>query len=126
MTEDRLRKLRLYVLGDNIDTSADDILEQISLDINQRLIGRLNQIARNNKLSLEAFEEVPSELEWIVDELTITRYNRLGSEGINSESVEGHSVTFDTRNELGEYESELLSFLDDENTGRRAGRIVIL
>ena len=33
--------------------------------------------------------EVPLELEYIVDEATIRRFNRIGSEGMKSESVEG-------------------------------------
>lgn len=39
-------------------------------------------------------EGIPAELQFIVEEMTINRFNRLGSEGMESESVEGHSVSF--------------------------------
>ena len=38
--------------------------------------------------------KIPLELEYVVDEATIRRFNRIGSEGKKSESVEGHSVTY--------------------------------
>ncbi len=40
-------------------------------------------------------KEVPPCLEYIVVESVISRYNYLGSEGMSSESVEGHSMTFE-------------------------------
>jgi predicted amidohydrolase YtcJ len=38
--------------------------------------------------------EIPASLNFIITEVAAKRYNRLGSEGMQSESVEGHSVTF--------------------------------
>lgn len=51
---------------------------------------------------------VPTQFEWIVIELAVQRYNRIGSEGMVSESVDGGSNTY--------YEDELspfYKFLDD-------------
>lgn len=51
---------------------------------------------------------VPTQFEWIVIELATQRYNRIGSEGMLSESVDGGSNTY--------YEDELspfYKFLDD-------------
>ncbi|WP_424236326.1 phage head-tail connector protein [Bhargavaea ginsengi] len=39
-------------------------------------------------------EEIPKVLEFIVVELSVRRFNRLGSEGMKGESVEGHTVNF--------------------------------
>jgi hypothetical protein len=47
-----------------------------------------------NHLKALLGKEVPTNLNFIVTEVTAKRYNRLGSEGMQSESVEGHSVTF--------------------------------
>ena len=56
--------------------------------------------------------EIPLELEYIVEEATIRRFNRIGSEGMKSESVEGHSVTYLDEDELAPYESAIVAYLD--------------
>ena len=56
--------------------------------------------------------EIPVELEYIVDEATIRRFNRIGSEGMKSESVEGHSVTYIDGDELEPYESVIVAYLE--------------
>lgn len=60
--------------------------------------------------------EIPLELEYIVDEATIRRFNRIGSEGMKSESVEGHSVTFDdSEDPLAPYEAKIDAYLEAQN-----------
>lgn len=39
---------------------------------------------------------VPSDLSWVIVEVMVKRYNRLGSEGLTSQSAEGLSMTFDS------------------------------
>ena len=39
-------------------------------------------------------ETIPDDLSFVVEEITVIRFRRLGSEGMNTESVEGHSVTY--------------------------------
>lgn len=56
--------------------------------------------------------KIPIELEYIVDEATIRRFNRIGSEGMKSESVEGHSVTYIDEDELAPYESAIVAYLE--------------
>ena len=56
--------------------------------------------------------EIPLELEYIVEEATIRRFNRIGSEGMKSESVEGHSVTYINGDELEPYESVIVAYLE--------------
>lgn len=56
--------------------------------------------------------EIPLELEYIVEEATIRRFNRIGSEGMKSESVEGHSVTYLDEDELAPYESAIVAYLE--------------
>lgn len=45
------------------------------------------------KAELES-DTIPPTLEFIVVELVVRRFNRLGSEGMKGETVEGHSVNF--------------------------------
>lgn len=73
--------------------------------------------------------EVPLELEYIVDEATIRRFNRIGSEGMKSESVEGHSVTFDdSEDPLAPYEAKIDAYLEaqDPDEGRKPGVVYFI
>lgn len=45
------------------------------------------------KAELES-DTIPQPLEFIVVELAVRRFNRLGSEGMKGETVEGHTVNF--------------------------------
>lgn len=56
---------------------------------------------------------IPEELEYIIVEVSIKRYNRIGSEGMRSESVEGHSISFDN-SDFKEYEDTIDDYLDKE------------
>ena len=56
---------------------------------------------------------IPEELEYIITEVSIKRFNRIGSEGMKSESVEGHSTTF-SNDDFREYEDVIDDYLDKE------------
>ena len=72
--------------------------------------------------------EIPLELEYIVDEATIRRFNRIGSEGMKSESVEGHSVTYDMGDVLDLYESAIQDYLEslEPEPDRKKGVVYFL
>ncbi|WP_020007404.1 phage head-tail connector protein [Salinicoccus albus] len=70
----------------------------------ERLLNRLRQ-------SLSDTTEVPDELTYIVDELTIMRFNRIGSEGMESESMDGHSVTYGD-DDFQSYESIIVDYIN--------------
>lgn len=64
--------------------------------------------------------EVPSELEYIVVEVSVKRYNKIGSEGVSSHSVEGESMAW-SDDDFKEYQDEIQSWIelnDDSSTGR--------
>ncbi len=81
-------------------TGNNPQVEAIYNNIAERLLHRIKDT------------EIPAELEYIVDEATIRRFNRIGSEGMKSESVEGHSVTYIDGDELAPYESAIVAYLD--------------
>lgn len=54
-------------------------------------------------------KEVPDSLSWIVEEVAVKRYNRIGAEGMSSESIDGRSTKFQ-ENDFDEY----LSIIEDE------------
>lgn len=53
----------------------------------------INNIENHLKYLIEK-DAVPDYLQYIVIEISVRRYNRLGSEGMRTDSEEGHSVTF--------------------------------
>lgn len=57
-------------------------------------------------------EEVPKELEFIIVEIAIKRYNRIGSEGMTSETVEGHSINF-SKSDFDEYADFIDKFIEE-------------
>jgi hypothetical protein len=58
-------------------------------------------------------ETVPAALEYVIIELVINHYNKLGSEGLSAESVEGISRTYiDSANELEPYASVFGKYLN--------------
>lgn len=63
------------------DALQDDVIELIISNV-------------NSHLSLLLEKTVPTELEFITMEISIRRFQRLGSEGMKSELVEGHRVDF--------------------------------
>ena len=88
-------------------TKGDE--EQINAIYSQtakRLLGRL----RKSLPELELVE-VPDELDHIVDEVTIARFNRIGSEGMSSESVEGHSASYND-NHFADFEADIQGYID--------------
>lgn len=59
----------------------------------------------NRLKTLLDVEEVPTELEYIVTEVSIVRYNKIGSEGVTSHSVEGETMSFS--------DNDFKGYLDD-------------
>lgn len=83
-------------------TGDNPQVEAIYSKIAERLLNRIKAT------------EIPLELEYIVEEATIRRFNRIGSEGMKSKSVEGHSVTYLDGDELAPYESAIVAYLEEQ------------
>lgn len=97
-------------------TGDNPQVEAIYSKIAERLLHRIKET------------EIPLELEYIVEEATIRRFNRIGSEGMKSESVEGHSVTYDMNDVLDPYESAINDYLEGlkPDDGRKKGVVYFL
>ncbi|WP_435373871.1 phage head-tail connector protein [Staphylococcus nepalensis] len=92
------------------DNKQDDQLEKIIDVTEKRLISMFPKDV----------EAVPSSLEWVVEEVAVKRYNRIGAEGMSSESIDGRSTKFQ-ENDFDEY----LSIIEDEfpSTSSKKGSI---
>lgn len=78
----------------------DDV--KILLDIPEEETGlnnKLNLIIENAEKQVLSYlpsgtESVPTVLEYIVCEMAVSRFNRIGNEGMSSYSQEGESITY--------------------------------
>ena len=71
-----------------IDPSGD-----IGADLNELLAGIITDVSSQLGVRLGT-EEVPTELEYIVVAVTVKNYNRIGSEGTASHTVEGETMSW--------------------------------
>ena len=62
---------------------------------NSNLVNEIIELTKEKILNYINEDELPRELEFILVELSIQRYNRIGSEGIASENVDGKSVSYE-------------------------------
>ncbi len=95
-------KLVLGITG----TDRDDLLNLIISTARARLKTLLGGI------------EPPESLDYIVTDVSIRRYNRIGSEGMSSHSVEGESITF-TDSDFAGFEEDIQAFLNTQKDSAR-------
>ena len=67
----------------------------LNIEGNENLIYEIVNITESKILNYINATEMPVELEFVLIELAIQRFNRIGSEGIASESIDGKSVSYD-------------------------------
>jgi hypothetical protein len=94
------------LLGLENDSSRDDLLATI-----------INLATARLKLLIGGIEP-PEELEHIIIELAVARFNKIGSEGLSSHSVEGESLSF-AENDFTPFMSEIQAFLDGQKENTR-------
>ena len=98
-----LKRLRIILGVEN----QDDLLLEILRITEERI------------LAYTGFRDIPDDLQWLLIELAAQRFNRIGSEGFQSESVDGNSVSYDTVNDgIGEYKAFLDNYIK-ENTAKK-------
>ena len=93
------------------DNSRDDLLNLIIRNAETQLLSRL--VVNDEPLLV-----VPAELDYIVTELAVARYNRIGAEGAKSESVEGRSMTYND-NDFYPFESAISDYLNRFNVPKK-------
>ena len=84
--------------------SSDERLEVIEKRTRERLL-----------LILGSDIEVPPELEYVVLDVSLKRFNRIGQEGMQSYSQEGLSMTF-SESDFDEYADEIESWRKSKET----------
>lgn len=108
-----LEDLKNLLAIDLADTDQDDKLRWILSAAEKRLRLLLGLPA--------SYPGVPEELSFVVVDVACIRFNRIASEGMRSDSVEGESITF-YDHDFDAYRDELdawLSRQEDDVTGGR-------
>ena len=69
--------------------------------------------------------DIPEELEYIITEVSVKRFNRIGSEGATSHNVEGESLNWGDVDDFADYMDEINKYLEDLD-GSTKGRVRFL
>lgn len=92
---------------------ADDVKALLGSDIDKKL----GVIERRTKERLQVkmkVSKVPTEYEYIVSDVTLKRFNRIGNEGMQTYSQEGLSMTFPD-SDFDEYADEINDFIESND-----------
>lgn len=100
---------------EKIKTLLDIALEEKSLDAKLNL---LIELASLRLKGLLGGIEPPDELKYIIVEVCVARYNRIGSEGLASHSVEGESMTF-KENDFEGFKEDIQEYLNTKEESKK-------
>lgn len=80
-----------------------------------QLLRELIDITKEKILSYLNVKEMPQALSWILVELVVQRFNRIGSEGLVTESVDGKQNSY-IEDELSQYKVYLDEYISQNAT----------
>lgn len=96
-----LKELKILLGISEEDTSQDPKLNLILSSVRSRLKALLGGL------------EPPEELEYIINDVAVIRFNRIGSEGLSAHTVEGESQSF-TTDDFAAYKDDIQAYLDGQ------------
>ena len=91
----------------------------LGISENDELVHEIIELTKDKILNYINKTELPFELEFVLVELAIKRYNRIGSEGIASESVDGKNVSYEDNFESCKQYLDDYIFRNNKNKGFR-------
>ena len=95
---------RIKTLLGIIDSYNDKLIEEIIEITKEKILNYINE------------KELPKELEFVLVELAIERFNKIGSEGIASESIDGKNVSYEDN--FGNYKTYLDDYIFKNNKNK--------
>ena len=81
---------------------------------NDGLLNTIISITKAHMLVLLGTDSVPAKLSYIVTEVCVARFNRIGSEGLSSHSVGGENMTW-SDNDFEPFMTEIEAFNTSQN-----------
>lgn len=114
----------VYILLGTTESEATDAMkaqvEAIHEIVKARLIGKLTVMLQTD------VTEVPAELDGIVTEVCVNRYNRIGSEGAGSHTVDGESYSWADEDYFSPYEKDIAAYVNAQQSKQTDGRLKFL
>lgn len=99
-----LESLKLLLGIESDDTSMDSLLSLLISMAGNRLLLMINT------------DELPEALEPVVIDVALARFNRIGSEGLTSHTVEGESQNF-TEDDFSAYTNDIQAYMASQEGG---------
>lgn len=107
-------KRNVKIVLDIEDDQQDDVLDIFIDNVTSHLKGMIKK-------------EVPEELNYVIEEIVIRRFNRIGTEGMKSESVEGHKVDFyDLKDDFVPYLDVINDYKDEPDDKPKRGKVMFI
>lgn len=82
-----------------------------SPDMDEKLNAVINLTESRLKSLLGGVKTVPESLSYIITEISIVRFNRIGSEGLSSHSVEGESMNWANEDDFAPYRRDIENYI---------------
>lgn len=105
LSENGIVVARMLGLSDTTDNAVIDVINDCVDVATSRLLIRIGA------------ETVPEQLGYIVREVAIKRYNRIGSEGVSSHTVEGESMSWN-EDDFEPFEADINAYLAANHAGK--------
>lgn len=100
------------------DDLQNDVLGIIIENVTSHLLGKLKRVNKSIKA-------VPKELNYIIEEISIRRYNRIGTEGAKAETVEGHRIEFyELEKDFTPYEDIIDGYGESDDGSSKRGKVL--
>lgn len=80
-------------------------------DLDEKLNAIISLTESRLKVLLGGADTVPDSLKYIITEVSIVRFNRIGSEGVSSHSVEGESMNWNQDDDFKAYQTDIEAYL---------------
>lgn len=103
------------LLGIELDNADKGRVEAYIVQAKQAIMVYIGKYVDDNSF--------PTGLNYIVDQLALSKYNKFHNEGMNSISEEGLSMTFNS-NELKDYLPDIEAWIDSTGKGDLTGNAI--
>ena len=105
-------------------TVLNDVKLLLGLQTDDEKLETIVRLTEGRLKALLSVKTIPDELEYIITEVAIKRFNRIGSEGVQTHSVEVESMSFND-DDFSSFSSEIQSWRD-EQANQNKGKVRFL
>lgn len=93
---------------------ATETVSKLLTGTNAEKLEVINQMTEDRlKVLLGGVDSIPEALEYVVTEVSVARFNRIGSEGLSSHSVEGETMQWGD-DDFAPYREDIEAYLNTQ------------